>query len=387
MMNVYAARLQDWQRQGLERPHRPVQSPQGPTLSVDDRAYLAFCSNDYLGLANDPRVCAAAQKGLEQYGIGAGASALVCGYSAAQAELEAWIAHWLDLERVLLFSSGYLAHLGVIPVLVDGESAVFSDALNHASLIDGVRLARPAQLTIYPHGDWEFLEEALRRCPREQRWILTDGVFSMDGDVAPLRELERLAEQYGAWVLVDDAHGLGVLGPQGKGSLAACGVSSERVLHMATFGKAVGTAGAFVGGAAPLIDWLAQRARTHMFSTALPPLVQAATRVALECVALEEFRRTHLARLGERLDAGLQALGLKGLPSCTAIHPLILGENRRVMAVSDRLREEGLWVAAIRPPSVPEGTARLRISLSAAHSVAHIDQLLEGLEKVMGVEA
>lgn len=387
MMNVYASRLQDWQHQGLERPHHPVQGPQGPTLSVDNRTFLAFCSNDYLGLANDPRVCAAAQRGLEQYGIGAGASALVCGYSAAQAELEAWIAHWLGLERVLVFSSGYLTHLGVIPVLVDGATAVFSDALNHASLIDGVRLARPAQLTIYPHGDWEFLERSLRTCAFGQRWILTDGVFSMDGDVAPLRELVRLAEQYEAWVLVDDAHGLGVLGPEGKGSLAAFGVSSARVLHMATFGKAVGTAGAFVGGTATLMDWLAQRARTHMFSTALPPLVQAATQVALECVASEEFRRTHLAQLGERLQRGLQALGLGGVPSCTAIHPLILGENPRVMAVSHRLREEGLWVAAIRPPSVPEGTARLRISLSAAHSVAHIDRLLEGLEKAIGVEA
>ena len=387
MMNVYASRLQDWQRQGLERPHHRVQGPQGPYLSVDDRTYLAFCSNDYLGLANDPKVCAAAQRALEQYGVGAGASALVCGYSVVQAELEAWIAHWLDLERVLVFSSGYLTHLGVIPLLVDGETAVFSDALNHASLIDGVRLARPARLTIYPHGDWGFLERSLRTCAFGHRWILTDGVFSMDGDVAPLRELVRLAEQYEAWVLVDDAHGLGVLGPQGKGSLAACGVSSERVLHMATFGKAVGTAGAFVGGRAPLIEWLAQRARTHMFSTALPPLVHAATRVALECVASEEFRRSHLTRLGARLDAGLQALGLMGVPSCSAIHPVIVGENQRVMALSDRLREEGVWVAAIRPPSVPEGTARLRISLSAAHTLEHIDRLLEGLEKVMGVGA
>ena len=387
MMNVYASRLQDWQRQGLERPHHRVQGPQGPYLSVDDRTYLAFCSNDYLGLANDPKVCAAAQRALEQYGVGAGASALVCGYSVVQAELEAWIAHWLDLERVLVFSSGYLTHLGVIPLLVDGETAVFSDALNHASLIDGVRLARPAQLTIYPHGDWEFLERSLRTCAFGQRWILTDGVFSMDGDIAPLRELVRLAEQYEAWVLVDDAHGLGVLGPQGKGSLAAGGVSSARVLHMATFGKAVGTAGAFVGGHASLIDWLAQRARTHMFSTALPPLIHAATRVALECVASEEFRRSRLARLGARLDAGLQALGLTGVPSCSAIHPVIVGENQRVMALSDRLRAEGMWVAAIRPPSVPEGTARLRISLSAAHTLEHVDRLLEGLEKVMGVGA
>lgn len=386
MMNRYRERHEAWQRAGLQRHLRPVQSPQGAELTLDQRSMLAFCSNDYLGLANDPRVRAAAAEALAHYGVGAGASALVCGYGEVQAALEEDLAQWLEQERALVFSSGYLAHLGVIPVLVDQETAVFSDALNHASLIDGIRLARPGHLTVYPHADMNELERAVRACPLRQRWIISDGVFSMDGDIAPLAELVDLAQRHGAGLLIDDAHGVGVLGPQGRGSLAAAGVRGAPVLTLITFGKALGSAGAAVIGDRGLIDWLAQRARTHMFSTALPPLICAATRQAIHCARTEEFRREQLRVLGHRLQAGLRMQGISVMPSATAIHPIVVGENQRVMALAESLHEQGIWVAPIRPPTVPEGTARLRISLSALHGVAQVDRLVTTLSQVWSRE-
>lgn len=379
MMNVYAQRHAAWKKAGLERVVWPVHSPQGPILTLADQSCLAFCSNDYLGLANDMRVRQVAAQALEHYGVGAGASALVCGYSQPQAELEHGIATWLGVERALVFSSGYMAHLGVIPVLVDEETAVFSDALNHASLIDGIRLARPKALTIYDHDDMIQLEQALCRSTAKQRWIISDGVFSMDGDQAPVRELAELAERYGAGLLIDDAHGVGVLGPQGRGSLALEGVSGPLILQMITFGKALGTAGAAVAGEARLIAWLAQRARTHMFSTALPPVICAATLEALRWARDEEFRRIHLQQLGQRLQAGLRLRGMNALPSVSAIHPLMVGDNERVMALAAELKRQGIWVAPIRPPTVPSGTARLRISLSALHTEQQVDRLVDHL--------
>ncbi len=382
MMNVYSERHEAWQRAGLERQPLPVQGPQGPFLQVGGRKMLAFCSNDYLGLANDPRVCAAAEEALRHYGVGAGASALVCGYSAPQADLEERLADWLQQERALVFSSGYLAHLGIMPVLMDQETEVFSDALNHASLIDGIRLARPGRVTVYPHGDMTALEQALRNSTALRRWIVTDGVFSMDGDVAPLQVLASLAERHGAWLLIDDAHGMGVLGPEGRGSVADAGLTGEHILVLGTFGKALGTAGAVLVGARGVMDWLAQRARTHMFSTALPPLLCAATREAVACVRAESFRRARLHHLGLGLRNGWRRAGLPVLPSVTAIHPVLAGDNRRVMALDRGLKEAGLWVAAIRPPAVPEGTARLRISLTALHTMHQVERLVESLRQV-----
>ncbi|NDU87073.1 MAG: 8-amino-7-oxononanoate synthase [Ferrovum sp.] len=380
-MNPYASRLADWRAHGLARDLRPLGGPQGPLLAVAQEHFLAFCSSDYLGLANEPRVREAAHEALERYGFGAGASALVCGYYALVAELEATLAEWLGQPRALVFSSGYAAHVGTIPALVDQETAVFSDALNHASMIDGVRLARPGQLSVFPHNDLVALEAALQGCSLPYRWILTEGVFSMDGDQAPLAGMVALAEQYDAWILLDDAHGLGVLGEQGRGSMSHQGVTSSRVLHMATLGKAMGTAGAFVAGDADIIEWIAQRARTHMFSTALPPMVAGATHVALKLLRHEEWRRKNLQQLGQQLQQGLMSTGLALQPSQSAIHPLILGDNPRAMAAAAWLRAQGLWVAAIRPPSVPMGTSRLRISLSARHTPEQVEQLIEGLKQ------
>ncbi|MDA8415615.1 MAG: 8-amino-7-oxononanoate synthase [Betaproteobacteria bacterium] len=382
MINLYRERQKAWQRAGLQRGFRPVQGAQGAELTCDGRTLLAFCSNDYLGLANDPRVREAAASALTHYGVGAGASALVCGYSDVQAELERELAEWLGQARSLVFSSGYLAHLGVLPVLVDQNTAVFSDALNHASLIDGIRLARPGALTVYPHADMNALEQALQQSSLRQRWIISDGVFSMDGDVAPLHDLADLAERHGAGLLIDDAHGVGVLGAQGRGSVAESGIRGEHVLTTVTFGKALGSSGAGVVGSQALVDWLAQRARTHMFSTALPPLVCAATRKAIECARAEEFRRDQLRNLGKRLQMGLREQGLPVVPSVTAIHPVMVGDNRRVMKMAEALQALGIWVAPIRPPTVPDGTARLRISLSAVHEMEQVDCLVSALSQV-----
>lgn len=373
-----SGRLQQLEDQTLLRQRRVVDGPQGPTLVVDGKTYLAFASNDYLGLANHPALMAGARDSIERFGVGAGASALITGHTSVNEQLEIELAEFVGMRRALHFSTGYMAHLGIIPALLGQGDIVFSDRLNHACIIDGARLSG-AQFRVYAHGDLAQLERLLAKNTRRHALIVTDGVFSMDGDIAPLPDLLALSERYDAWLLVDDAHGFGVLGPQGRGSLAHFGLASPRVLYMATLGKAAGVAGAFVAGHGTVIEWLLQRARTYVFSTASPPMLSGALLAALAVMRTEEWRRTHLGQLVKRLRDGLADLPWQLLPSDTAIQPLILGDNQLALNVMEVLRGQGIWVPAIRPPTVRKGTARLRISLSAGHSHDQVDQLVNAL--------
>lgn len=365
----------------LRRRRRIVESPQGPELTLDGRRYLSFCSNDYLGLANHPRVCEALQAGVARYGAGAGASALISGHSRAAEQLEQRLAQFTGLPRALYFATGYMANLGIIPALAGPGDVVFSDRLNHACLIDGTRLSG-AKLRIYPHTDLDRLEKLLRQSRSGRRWIITDAVFSMDGDLAPLPRLARLCEQYDAWLLVDDAHGFGVLGPQGRGSLAHFGLQSRRIVYMATLGKAAGVAGAFVAGEPLFIEWLLQRARTYVFTTAAPPALAGALLAALDLIEQEDWRRQHLQRLIARLHAACASLPWRLLPSQSAVQALLVGDNQRALDLMTGLQQRGIWVPAIRPPTVPRGTARLRVSLSAAHGLEQVDQLGDALREL-----
>lgn len=366
------------QEQKLLRTRRIVDGPQGPLLDVDGRQYLSFCSNDYLGLANHPALRAAAQAGLDQYGVGASASALISGHTSAVEELELALAEFVGMPRALHFSTGYMANMGTIPALVGPGDIVFSDRLNHACLIDGARLSG-AQFRIYPHADMARLEQLLAKSDHRRKLIVTDAVFSMDGDIAPLPELLALCEKYDAWLLVDDAHGFGVLGPQGRGSLAHFGLQSQRILYMGTLGKAAGVAGAFVAGDALLIEWLLQRARTYVFTTASPPMLASALLAAVKLMQAEDWRQQHLRDLIARLRSGLASLPWPLLPSETPVQALIVENNQLALDLMAGLREQGIWVPAIRPPTVPKDTARLRISLSAAHGIEQIDKLVSAL--------
>jgi 8-amino-7-oxononanoate synthase len=370
--------LNELEAQGLLRTRRMLEGAQGVRIGVDGREYLSFCSNDYLGLAAHPVLAAAAKDAVDRYGVGAGASHLVSGHSAAHHALEQQLAAFVGLPRALLFSTGYMANLGVIAALVGRGDEVFADRLNHASLNDGVLLSR-AKLTRFPHLDLSALERQLAASRARRKLVVVDGVFSMDGDIAPVPELLALCERFDAWLMVDDAHGFGVLGQHGKGVLSHFGVASPRIVYMATLGKAAGVSGAFVAGAPALIAALVQRARTYVYTTAAPPLLAAALSASLEIVAAEDWRRSHLAGLirllRERLGSGRWWL----LPSETPIQPLVIGSNEETLAVSERLRERGIWVPAIRPPTVPRGQGRLRISLSAAHGVEDVERLAEVL--------
>ena len=366
------------ERAGLARRRRVLDSPQAARATVDGRALVNFSSNDYLGLANHPRLRAAAHAAIDAWGVGAGASPLVSGYQRVHEEAEERFARFSGLARALLFPSGYAANLGVVAALADREAQVFGDRLNHACLHDGALLSR-ATYTRYRHLDIEGLERALAASKAPVKLVATDGVFSMDGDVAPLPELARLAEAHGAWLLVDDAHGVGVLGARGRGSLEHFGLASPRIVYMATLGKALGGYGAFAAGATEPIEWLLQRARTLIYSTALPPMAAAVAIAAMDVVDEEPAR---LARLRSRIEAfraRAEEAGLQPLPSGSAIQPVVLGESAAAMEASARLAERGLLVPAIRPPTVPEGTARLRISLCADHSAEDVEALVAAL--------
>lgn len=366
------------QSQHMLRKRRIVSSPQGPFLQVDGKPCLSFCSNDYLGLANHPALIAAAQAGMAQFGVGASASALISGHSQAHEILEQELAAFTGMPRALYFSNGYMANLGAIAALVGSGDTVFSDRLNHASLIDGARLSR-ADFKVYPHSDTTTLARLLQKCKSPRKLVATDAVFSMDGDLAPLTELLALCERYDAWLLVDDAHGFGVLGPQGRGSLQHLSLRSERLIYMGTLGKAAGVTGAFVAASDNVIAWLLQRARTYMFTTSNPPLLATAVCASLKLIAAEQWRRSRLDELGDYLRGALSALPWQLTPSPSAIHPLIVGDNQTAQILMQLLREQAIWVPAICPPTVPQGTARLRISLSALHTKAHIDQLAQAL--------
>lgn len=375
-----APRLAELEAQSLLRRRRTVDAPCGPEAVLDGRPFIAFASNDYLGLANHPALVEAAREGAARWGVGAGASHLVSGHLAPHALLEAALARFMDAPRALAFSTGYMANLGIVPALVGRGDAVFADKLNHASLVDAALLSR-ATLQRYPHGDLAALERQLAASTAPAKLIATDGVFSMDGDVAPLAETQALARRHDAWLLVDDAHGFGVLGPGGRGSLAHLGVAPDwsRLLYMGTLGKAAGVAGAFVAGSGEAVEWLLQRARTYIFTTASPPLLAWTLLEALRLIEAGDELRARLQAHVRLLREGLRPGPWRLLASDTAIQPLIIGVNEEALRVSAALYDRGLWVPAIRPPTVPRGEARLRISLSAAHAEAQVRQLVDAL--------
>jgi 8-amino-7-oxononanoate synthase len=387
-MRNLRARLESQRKQGLYRQRLCIEGPQGVELVRAGQRLLSFCSNDYLGLANDPRVIDAMREGAGRMGAGSGASHLVCGHSTAHHELEEALAAWTGRERALLFSTGYMANVGVLSALAARGDQIYADRLDHASLLDGARLSG-ARLRRYPHRDTETLAEWLEHAEPGERLIVTDGVFSMDGDLAPLDRLAELAARYDAWLMVDDAHGLGVIGPDGLGTVGHYGLGSAEVpILIGTLGKAFGTFGAFVAGSNELIETLIQFARSYIYTTALPPAVACATLAALRIAREETWRREHLRALCLRLRSGLERLGMELQPTldtgspATPIIALITGAADKAVALSNALAERGILVTAIRPPTVPAGTARLRITLSAAHQDHHVDRLLETLAEV-----
>lgn len=363
------------------RQRLTVEARDGVHCSVEGRRYLNFCSNDYLGLSEHPELRAAAQQALQRDGVGAGSAHLLAGHQREHAELEEAFAAWQDQPRALLFGSGYLANLGVVQGLLQPGDLCVQDKLNHACLLDGALLSG-ASLRRYPHADVEAAQRQLASAPDALALLATDGVFSMDGDLAPLAELAALAECERATLYIDDAHGGGVLGPQGRGSGAHCGLTAEQLpLQLFTLGKAFGSYGGVVVGRAELVEGLLQAARSYLFATALPPALAAASLAALQLIRGDEGaeRRQRLQQRIEQFRRGAGELGLPLLPSTTAIQPLLLGSDGAALAAAEQLRQRGLWVPAIRPPTVPTGRSRLRISLSAKHRPADIERLLEGL--------
>ncbi|MCI0913714.1 8-amino-7-oxononanoate synthase [Pseudomonas putida] len=373
-----AARLAERRAADLYRQRPLLQSPQGPNVVVDGQPLLAFCSNDYLGLANHPEVIAAWQAGAERWGVGGGASHLVVGHSTPHHQVEEALAELTGRPRALLFSTGYMANLGAITALVGQGDTVLQDRLNHASLLDGGLLSG-ARFNRYLHNDAVSLANRLGKACGNTL-VVTDGVFSMDGDLADLPALAEVARARGAWLMVDDAHGLGTLGAQGGGIVEHFGLGIEDVpVLIGTLGKACGTAGAFVAGSDDLIEALVQFARPYIYTTSQPPALACATLKSLELVRRETWRREHLAGLIRQFREGAAQIGLQLMDSPTPIQPLLIGDSAQALRLSQMLRERGLLVTAIRPPTVPAGSARLRVTLSAAHSEAQVQLLLNAL--------
>jgi len=376
--------LQDIAHQGLSRRPVTVQHRNGARIDLDGRALVNFCSNDYLGLSAHPRLVDAARTAAGEWGVGATASALICGRSAVHAELEQALAAFTGRSRALLFASGYQANLAVLTALAGGRAdTIVMDRLCHASLIDGALLSR-GRLRRFPHADPGALAQRLAQSAGGFCLAVTESVFSMDGDLAPLNDYARLCREAGACLYVDDAHGFGVLGAGGGGAMQALQLEQEQApLLMATFGKALGAAGAFVAGDEALVETLLQRGRPHIYSTAPPPLLAAVVLESLQLVREEAWRREHLFGLIERFRAGARDRQLPLLPSATPIQPLLLGPARRAVTASEALRRQGYFVAAIRPPTVPEGNARLRITLTAAHDDKDVVGLLDALDRIL----
>ena len=364
------------------RHRRMLETPQLPELVVDGKSYLAFCSNDYLGLANHPAVIKNLQSAAERFGVGSGASHLVNGHSSEHHALEEELAAFCGRERALLFSTGYMANLGAITALVAQGDAVFEDRLNHASLLDAGLLSS-ARFQRFLHNDLDNLQTRLEKTEAARKLIVVDGVFSMDGDFAPLPQLAQLAQQHNAWLMVDDAHGFGCFGQRGGGTAEHFGLTQAQLpILMGTLGKAFGTFGAFIAGSEVLIETLIQFARPYIYTTAMPPAVAAATRTSLQLLQQESWRREHLQQLIARFRHGAAEIGLQLLDSASPIQPIILGDEARALAFSEELAARGFLVIAIRPPTVPVGSSRLRVTLSAAHSVAQVDALLNALTDI-----
>lgn len=373
-----AARLAERRAADLYRQRPLLESPQGPEVVVDGQRLLAFCSNDYLGLANHPEVVGAWQAGAERWGVGGGASHLVIGHSTPHHQVEEALAELTGRPRALLFSTGYMANLGAITALVGQGDTVLQDRLNHASLLDGGLLSG-ARFNRYLHNDPASLASRLDKAVGNTL-VVTDGVFSMDGDLADLPALAGVARARGAWLMVDDAHGLGTLGAQGGGIVEHFGLGVDDVpVLIGTLGKACGTSGAFVAGSEELIEALVQFARPYIYTTSQPPALACATLKSLELLRRESWRREHLAALIRQFREGAQQIGLELMDSPTPIQPIVIGDSAQALRLSRMLRERGLLVTAIRPPTVPAGSARLRVTLSAAHSQAQVQLLLNAL--------
>lgn len=384
MLADLAAQLRSRDSAGLLRCRTILESPQTPHVLIAGREYLSFCSNDYLSLASHPALIAAVCEGAQQYGVGAGASHLISGHFSPHQALEQALAGFTGFPRALLFSTGYMANAGVVTALLDRNDAIFADKFNHASLNDAAQLSH-ARFIRYPHCNLLLLEQRLAASQARRKLVISDAVFSMDGDIAPATALLALCEKYDAWLLLDDAHGFGVLGQQGRGVLSHFNIHpNPRIIYMATLGKAAGVSGAFVAAQAEIIETLIQHARSYIYTTAAPPLLSHALLKSLELIEGETWRREQLTKLIARLKSELQSQPMRWqlLPSATPIQPLVIGGNEPAMAVSAALRERGILVPAIRPPTVPQGTARLRISLSAAHSEEDVMRLAAALREL-----
>ena len=379
-MKELESRLEQRRSEGLYRKRRIIDSAQGVETRIDGNRVLSFCSNDYLGLANHPDIKQAFIDAVTEYGVGSGAAHLINGHSRLHEELEQRLAEFTGRERALLFSTGYMANIAIASALLGRNDLVYQDKLNHASLIDSAKLS-DAKLIRYRHNDLRQLEALLSESSRaRRRLIMTDGVFSMDGDCVDLENLSRIAAEHGAWAMVDDAHGFGVLGSRGAGLLEQLQLSPQQVpILMATLGKAVGTAGAFVAGSKALIETLIQQARPYIYTTASPPAIAAATLKAIDIVEKETWRRDKLNESIAYFREQAQTLGLELMPSQTAIQPVVIGDNHKALQISEALFEQGIHVTAIRPPTVPVGSARLRVTLSAAHEREHIGRLIDAL--------
>jgi len=385
MIAALDARLRVLDEASLTRRRRTVETPCAPRLTIEGRSLLAFCSNDYLGLASHPAVVEALREGASMYGAGSGASHLISGHSRAHVQLEERLAATqaasIPEVRALSFATGYMANLAVLTALgIDADAELFCEALNHASLIDGARLAR-ARVAVYPHSDVEALGAQLAASTAPTKIVVTDSVFSMDGDLAPLAAILALCERHGAWLVVDDAHGFGVLGEQGHGALAHLNLCSPQLVYMGTLGKAAGVAGAFVAAHASVIEWLIQRARPYIYTTAAPPALAHALLASMDIIegAEGDGRRAHLNTLIARFRAELNVAPWTLGESATAIQPIIIGDNDAALRAGAALSGQGLWVPAIRPPTVAAGTARLRVTLSAAHTDEDVAQLVAAL--------
>lgn len=371
----------------LYRTRRLLNSPQTPHVIIDGKSYTAFCSNDYLGLANHPDVITAFKNAANKYGVGSGASHLVAGHSCEHHALEEELAAFTSRDRALLFSTGYMANLGAITALVGQGDAIFEDRLNHASLLDAGLLSG-ARFQRFLHNDVKNLQTRLGKSDANRKLIVVDGVFSMDGDCAPLSELVALAQKNNAWLMVDDAHGFGCLGKHGGGSAEHFGLSqNELPILMGTLGKSFGTFGAFIAGSEALIETLIQFSRPYIYTTALPPAIAAATRVSLRLLQTESWRREQLQKLINHFRSGAKKLGLQLTNSTTPIQPIIIGDEEKTLAISNALAKHGILIIAIRPPTVAPGSSRLRITFSAAHTLAQVDNLLSALAQIYSTES